>query len=449
MKNSLLKSVALLILLPFFGNAQEKKEEPKYGISLSGYVKSDFIFDSRQTINLREGHFLIYPDNIKKDKNDEDINAVPNLSFLSIQSRLHADISGPNVLGAKASGMFEAEFFGHSDADINGFRLRHATIKLKWKTTELLVGQYWHPMFVTDCFSDVVSFNTGAPFQPFTRNPQIRLTQNIGKFKIIAALLEQRDFQSTGPDGGSSKYLRNSAIPDAHLQIQFNLKNEDKGTDFLIGVGGGYKFLKPRLSNDIMSKATYTLNTPSLDTNTWTITYKPAAVIEKYQLTNKIGSYSVIGFAKLKTKPVTVKIEGVYGQNLYDMTMLGGYAVSDSTKDNIEYTPISTLSAWVDIQTNGKLIQFGVFGGYSKNMGADEVITGSNYSRGANIAYLIRVSPRIVVNIEKFRIGLEMEYTGAAYGLYDQAARAAKGDVKDDINLVNNFRGLLAFSFFF
>lgn len=433
--------LAVLIACALSINAQEKKEEPKFGINFSGYVKSDFMFDTRQNISLREGHFLLYPDNIKLDKNGEDINAVLNTNFLSIQSRLHADITGPNVLGAKASAMFEAEFFGHSDADINGFRLRHATIKLKWKTTELMVGQYWHPMFVTDCFADVVSFTTGSPFQPFTRNPQIRLTQSIGKFKIIAALLEQRDFQSTGPDGGSTKYLRNSAIPDAHIQLQFNIKNDTKGIDFLAGVGGGYKFLKPRLSNDIMSKASYTL-----DTVTKIITYKAPALIEKYKLNNKIGSYSFIAFVKLKTKPITIKLEGVYGENMYDMTMLGGYAVCDSTKDNIEYTAISTLSAWADIQTNGKLIQFGVFGGYSKNMGANDVITGGNYSRGANIAYLIRVAPRIVVNIEKFRVGLEMEYTGAAYGTYD---KAKKGLVENDIKLVNNFRGLLAFSFFF
>ena len=437
--------IVTFLILPFALNAQDKPTTVSFGLKLSGYVKSDFLFDSRQTVNLREGHFLLYPDNIKNDKNGVDYNAVPNLNFLSIQSRLHGDITGPNVLGAATTGMFEAEFFGHSDADINGFRLRHAMIKLKWKTTELLVGQYWHPMFVTDCYSDVVSFNTGAPFQPFSRNPQIRLTQEFWKFKFIAALIEQRDFQSNGPDGASSKYLRNTAIPDIHVQLQFNLKDDKKGIDFLAGVGGGYKFLKPRLYNEItITPAHYTI-----DTVNWTTIKLIPAVTEKYQLTNKIGSYSVIGFIKLKTKPITFKTEAIYGQNLYDFTMIGGYVVSDSSKDNINYSNVSTLSAWVDVQTNGKRVQFGIFGGYCKNMGADKPITGSNYSRGMNIAYLIRVSPRIVVNIEKLRVGLEMEYTGAAYGLYDAKAKADNGRIKDGINLVNNFRGLLAFSYFF
>ena len=66
----------------------------------------------------------------------------------------------------------EAEFFGTSDADLNGFRLRHGYLKLDWPHSELMVGQFWHPMFVTESFPDVVSFNTGAPFQPFNRSPR-------------------------------------------------------------------------------------------------------------------------------------------------------------------------------------------------------------------------------------------------------------------------------------
>ena len=97
--------------------------------------------------------------------------------MLSVQTRLVGKITGPDAFGAKTSGYIEAEFFGTSDADVNGFRLRHAYVKLNWTTTELLIGQFWHPMFITESFPEVVSFNTGAPFQPFNRSPQIRVTQ--------------------------------------------------------------------------------------------------------------------------------------------------------------------------------------------------------------------------------------------------------------------------------
>lgn len=111
--------------------AQEKKEEDKtIKISWSGYVKYDAFFDSRQVLAAREGHLMLWPKAPEYDENGNDINASPNFNFLAIQTRLKTAISGPDALGAKTSAMIEAEFFGHTDADINGYRLRHATINL-------------------------------------------------------------------------------------------------------------------------------------------------------------------------------------------------------------------------------------------------------------------------------------------------------------------------------
>ena len=99
-----------------------------------------------------------------KDQNGDDKNAVPNLNILAVQTRLKGTITGPDAFGAKTGGVIEAAFFGHSNSDVNGFRLRHAFLTLKWTNKTLLMGQFWHPMFVTDCFPGTVSFNTGMPF---------------------------------------------------------------------------------------------------------------------------------------------------------------------------------------------------------------------------------------------------------------------------------------------
>ena len=138
-------------------------------------------------------------------------------------------MTGPDALGAKTSGLIEGEFFGTADGDTNGFRLRHAIIKLNWKGTELMVGQFWHAMFITDCFPDVVSFNTGAPFQPFARAPQIRLTRAFGRLSIIATALSQRDFASSGPEGTSSVYIRNAAMPEFNLKAQYPRRMKRRG----------------------------------------------------------------------------------------------------------------------------------------------------------------------------------------------------------------------------
>jgi hypothetical protein len=413
----------MIISAPMLLNAQN---ESKFGIKFSGFVKNDIFYDSRQTESLREGHFLLYPLNVDKDKDSNDINAHSNFNMLSIQSRLTGNITGPDALGARTSGQIEAEFFGTADADINGFRLRHAWIKLNWKSTELLIGQMWHPMFVTECFPQVVSFNTGAPFQPFSRNPQIRLTQAFGGFNILAAILAQRDFVSTGPDGKSSKYLRNSAIPDAELQLSYKLAREEKKFEFLIGIGAGYKILKPRLvtSQDIKTDET-------------------------------VGGLNRIAYIKLKCKPITWKIEGVWGQNMYDLTMLGGYAYKYTTDtgilniNDLSYTSLDVISAWTEIMSNGEKWQFGLFGGYTKNIGSLKNVynwtsPNSYFCRGRDIESIIRISPRVVFNAGKLRFALEGEYTAVRY-----ASEINSLGQPSNLKTVANIRALLGVYYFF
>ena len=167
----MIKTVAIALFLFFCINIFGQNDEKNYfGISFGGFVKTDLIFDSRQTVSVREGHFLLYPQPESMDLAGDDLNSVSNLNMLSIQTRLSGNITAPDAFGAKISGKIEGAFFGHSNGDINGFRLRHAFVKLDWENTSLLSGQYWHPMFVTEVFPGVVSFNTGVPFQPFSRN---------------------------------------------------------------------------------------------------------------------------------------------------------------------------------------------------------------------------------------------------------------------------------------
>jgi len=165
------RHLSLLLLILFFlsfgGFKLQAEEKEKFSLTFSGYIKTDVIFDTRQTVSLREGHFLLYPQDRLLDPAGHDLNAKDTFHILPIQTRLALKINGPPALGAKTSGYIEAEFFGMSDADINGFRLRHAYLKLNWDKTEVLVGQFWHPMFISESYPEVVSFNTGAPLSHF------------------------------------------------------------------------------------------------------------------------------------------------------------------------------------------------------------------------------------------------------------------------------------------
>ncbi len=408
-----MKKVFFLLSTIFFLNISVKaqQEKPGFGISFSGFVKTDIMYDTRQTVAIREGHFLLYPSPDLMDKNNVDINAKSNFNILSIQTRLTGKIIAPDAFGARTSGQIEGEFFGTTDGDINGFRLRHAFVKLDWENTSLIVGQTWHPMFVTDMFPGVVSFNTGAPFQPFSRNPQIRFSYAIDEVKFIVAVIAQRDFQSNGPGGFSSIYLRNSVIPNLHAQVQYSSNGH------LAGVGIDYKKLTPRI-----------VTTKNIATDA------------------SVSGFSALGFIKLNLDPVTLKAQGIYGQNIPDLMQIGGYAVksTDATTGVESYTALSNFTVWGELST-GKQTEYALFFGYSKALGASDNITGAYYGRATDIENIFRISPRIQFNSEKTIVSTEVEFTSAGYGTPNGLN---KGKI-ENVKTVSNLRLLLAFNYFF
>ncbi|MBN1938105.1 MAG: hypothetical protein JW843_00865, partial [Candidatus Aminicenantes bacterium] len=377
---------ALVVLMAWVLPAaagQSDAKTPVFGISFSGFIKTDLIYDSRQTVSVREGHFFLYPKPEALDPDGRDKNAAPSYQMFSLQTRLVGKITGPDVGGAKTSGLIEGEFFGTSDGDMHGFRLRHAFVKLTWAKSELLVGQYWHPMFITDSFPDVVSFDTGAPFQPFNRSPQVRFTFKLGEhWSVAATALSQRDFVSNGPDGSVAAYARNAVVPELNLNLQYKSVSPSGG-EIVFGLGGDYKSLRPRL-----------------------------ATTAGYATETVLNDWAGMAYGKIKTAGVTAKIEAVYGQNLHHLTMLGGYAVSeitDVTRAEVEYDPTETFSLWGEIQTNGTTFQTGLFLGYTKNCGAGRDVLGPYYARGTDIDAVYRIAPRAVYNTGKFRLAAEVE----------------------------------------
>ncbi len=416
------------------------QDAQKFGIKFTGFVKSDIYYDSRQSVSIRDGHFLLYPKNENLDPNNNDINAKSDFNIISIQTRLRGNITGPDAFGAKTSGAIEGEFFGHASGEINEFRLRHAYVKLDWTKTSVLVGQYWHPMFITKCFPGTVSFNTGVPFLPFSRNPQIRISQKLGNFKGIFTAHTQRDFVSSGPDGANTKYLRNSVLPALNLRFEYEAAY-DNGHELLFGISANYKSLVPRLDTD-----------------------------SNYVAENKASSMALMAYLKYKIPFMTMKLAAFRGQDAYNLTMLGGYAeekIADPVTGDFDYVPFCTMSVWGDFHTNGKVWQVGLFLGVTENLGAAESIfidkeknpgspeggiIGSShvYARGADIEYVYRIAPRFIYNTGKFRIAPEVEYTVAAYATKDSKGNYnidSKGRVTDskEVGLVRFLLGVYYF----
>ncbi|MHC1739120.1 MAG: hypothetical protein AB9882_14025 [Ignavibacteriaceae bacterium] len=405
----------ILFIVLFVMSVYSQQKDSGYSIKLGGFIKTDLFYDSHENVSLREGHVLLYPVIDKKDLSGFIYNDKTSFNFLSVQSRINALFSGPEFLGAKASAFVEGEFFGTSELDGNGFRMRHAFLKLDWPSFSILTGQYWHPFLIPDVYADVISFNTGIPFQPFSRNPQVKFVYKTGSFEFAFTLLGQRDFLSPGPVEksssltSSSSFLRNSGLPILDFQVKY------KGAHLVAGAGGNFKKLKPRL------------------------------ITEKgFETDQTVSSMAGLAYLKYQIDDFTIKTQGVYGGNMYDFLMIGGYGATsyDTTTGKETYSNINTMSIWTDL-SYGKDLKFGLFGGYSLNLGSEDVLLkGKIFSRGEDIHSIYRISGRVTYQMSRVQIGAEIENTVANYGSPD-----FKGVVMN-YKPVSNLRILLSTNFF-
>lgn len=405
--------VTALFLIQVFCSAEVIAQDgnaDKLQIKVAGLVKTDFFFDTRQTVCAREGHFLLFPAAHNFDPDGKDLNAKSGFNFIPVQSNLSVSATGPDILGAKILALIEGDFFGISNNDVNMLRLRHAYLKMTWPKAELITGQYWHPLFVSSCYPGTVSFNTGAPIQPFSRAPQVRVSYIPGILKLSAALLSQRDYASNGPDGVSSKYLRDSNFPEIQIMSEIAIKNKN---ETVFGTGFGYKQLTPQIKTG-----------------------------KGFQTSQKVYGISVNAYFKQVIKYVTFKLEGIYLENGSEFLTLGGYAVRDSinpAKGLVNYVPIKTIACWSEIHTNGKKIQIGLFAGYTENLGAGTETKGPLYlMSNMPVKSLYRISPRIYLKPGLLAFALEVEFTSALYGSPDM-----HGDIINT-SRVSNTRILLS-----
>ena len=412
MKHTLL--FIIIILLTNGTYSQKSEKEQKITFKFKGFVKTDFWYDTRQTAGALNGLFNLYPKDIQLDANGRDINATPSFNYSAIMSRAGVLINGLDVFGAKTTAFLEGDFATISSTRIATMRLRQAYIKMQWTNSSLLLGQSWHPIFVTDVFPSVLSLNTGAPMQAFVRNPQIRYTHNLGKFEIIGAILTQREFASTGPVGKTYNYMSNGLIPNTHLQVKYKTSNS------IIGAAIDFKSLRPRLVTD---------------SNLYT--------------DSRINSISYMIYHKYKTKKIELKSKVILGENMYDALMLGGYAVAsrDPLTNEETYTPTQHISAWIDfdyfIKKKKATIIPGLFVGYTENLGTKEDNIGVYYARSSNINSVIRISPSIGVKSGNILYCLEWEYTNAQYGT------PTKSGIVENTHSVANNRIIMGGFFFF
>jgi hypothetical protein len=383
--------LGLTLLLMTGLGIQSTQAQDKPSVKLSGFVSTEAIFDSRKVVSARDGDVILYPAPIIYDDNGVDINDKGDFSFLSIHSRLRAKAGGVKLWGGELSGLIEFDFVGTSNAAIGLLRMRHAMAQLDFDKTSILFGQYWHPMFVTSCYPEISSWGAAAPVSVLSRNPQIRVTHQFSdKFRASIAAVSQFDFKSSGPNGASNIYLRQSSMPEFDAHLEYGTKG---GSVF--GIVAGTKEIVPRQLNSAGNVVDESLRT-----------------------------YHALAYTTLKLKPVRIKLQAMYAQNGSDLLLLGGYGVKsiDAQTEEYAYTPLSTLNYWTEIITQGSKVNFGLFAGIANQLGSQDAIADGNavYARGADLDYVARIAPRIITGTKDVKVMLELNQTYAAYGEADE-----------------------------
>ncbi|TVQ89060.1 MAG: hypothetical protein EA393_07625 [Bacteroidetes bacterium] len=349
-----------------------------------GYISYEIIYDTYRSVDTRDGELYLFPKRPEFDIHGNDINKRSKFNMLSVHSRVGMDIKGPDALGAKTSGRIEADFFGTRQEYVRMLRMRQAFVRLNWQTTELILGNTFHPFFVLDCFPNTISFAAAVPFHPLNRSPQLRLTQDFSPgISASLSFIVHGYHNSAGPNDQQ----RESGLPESVFQLRFGNKS-----DLLFGMSAGYKFLSPR---DITTGG---------------------------EATDKIvGSYHLQAFSRYDTDLLSIKLEGIYGENLSHFVMIGGYGAKGSPDDfdwssDFDYTNLRTLSIWTDIESPGSRWQWGLFAGYTENLGAGELyIPIPGLTRYDELHYLFRISPRLLYHSNNLSFGVEYSYYNAVY----------------------------------
>jgi hypothetical protein len=353
-------------------------------MKIGGFLRSDIYYDTRRNAEILDGLLDLYPLKIDKDVNGLDINAMSPYRMSAAASRINTKFTGPDVLGAKSTSLIEFDFTG---ANGIGLRLRHAWLKLNWQNSELLFGRFWHPMFTLDVFPSVVALSTGAPFTVFNRCEQVRYTRTLGELSFMAAASAQMDY-------GFQNTQHIQVIPDLSANVQFK-------TDLIIfGLTGNYKVNQPKSS---VTGATIPTGTP------------------KYRTYSTIASKSAQVYGQFKSGLFKAKANVLYGENMFELLMLGGYAIDSinpATGREI-YTPLKNMNYWCNILYGDKIMA-GLFVGYTQNLGANaKTITNFVNARGSDIDNLVRIAPSITYKSGKLLLQFELEHSIAAYGTPD------------------------------
>lgn len=370
------------------------QDAPKLQFKPYGFVRNYFAYDSRVSTAGTEDFYYWMPKDVKM-VGGEDVNNVSSFRFAALTSRLGLDIVGYEIDGYKISARFETDFYSGLTGNTGTaqLRLRQAFVTVAKDQRTWKIGQTWHPMAAD--LPDIFSLESGAPFGPFSRTPQVQFDVKLSDaVSFTTAALWQMQFTSTGPEGASANYIKYGCTPELYAGFSF------KSGKNLLRVGG-----------DVLS-------------------IKPRQVSSKGFAWDRLTTWTAFMYGATSLGGLDLKAKLTYANDGGHFNMIGGYGVTaiDPETQSWDFAATRNASGWMTLSYKklGRWVPSMLLG-YVRMFGTPVDVLQDKDDSGAYkyiwvknsanvLDQMFRVQPEVIYNLGKLALGLEYMATGVEYG---------------------------------
>lgn len=365
---------------------------------LSGFTRTDFFYDSRQSVGFSENTLLLAPAKPLYRVNCCDINGTGRCVLSPLINYVRLGFHGLEVAGAHISGALQISGgSGIFEDYLSAFSLWYGYFTLQRSQEEFSMGQMRHPLRLLEVWPRSFAFNSAE----IPSAPQLRWTHTFAQhYRVITTVYSELVDSSFGQlDNGlivpSPIFIQNSMKPGVAFRFQSDTPR------YIYGAGVAVRSLVPR-----------------------------AVTATGYATNESIGAIWFTTFIGWYSEAIEIRYTTLIGQNLSSSAFLGGVALSRcaSVSNDCSYTNLWAATNWLDIEfTRHPIVHPGMFFSYSPVFHVDGplYIDPSTqqpvvYTFDDQLQSVMKASFRVTADWEPLKMGIEFLYARAVYGTMDR-----------------------------
>ena len=421
---------ALTVLGTGAASAQFVREEISSHVKPYGFIRNYMAFDTREVSAGTQDLYFYMP----KDRSLEggvDLNANPSFRMLSLTTRLGLNVTGYRIGELQVSGNVEGDFYCMSGSAAV-LRLRHAYMGLLWDNLELgdllvYVGQTWHPMAAD--MPHVTNLETGAPFNPFNRSPQVMFHWKVRRFTLTGGILYPMQYLPVAPNVTTTTYYSESSGKTIPITVYGAAKSADPNKygmipEVYVGLSYEHRGFLGRVGVDMFSSMPRweapAVSIVDEETRELAYDFSNTSILKA-----RLFAFSPFAYVQYTKGKFQVRAKSILAQSGEHMNLLSGYAGTYNWRRHaLEYTPMQDWASFVSFQY-GTRFQVMCMAGYMQQLGTTKAVFANNSTArplwlntvaDTKIQRAFRATPAIAYNLGKLTFSLEYNCTGAWFG---------------------------------